>query len=293
MKFYKEPLGRRIFIVFNYIFLVLTAIICIFPMLHILAVSFSSNTAVDSGTVIAWPKGFQLDAYELVMGNAKFYAAFWMSVKRTVIGVGVNMLVTMLAAYPLSMNKQKFPGRDLYVWYFLVAMLFSGGLIPTYLIIKETGLLDTIWALILPGAVPVFNVILLQNFIKELPVEISESASIDGAGYWTILRKMILPLSKPVLATLVLFCAVTHWNAWFDGLLYMNRPENYPLQSYLQTIVVEINYEAITDISMIADVSQKNSKSAQIIIAMIPILLIYPFLQKYFTKGIVMGSVKG
>jgi putative aldouronate transport system permease protein len=291
--FYRESAGRRAFVVFNYIFLSLSAVICIFPMLHILAVSFSSNAAVNSGSVILWPKGFQLSTYSFVAGNSKFYAAFVISVKRTILGVVVDMLLTVLAAYPLSKTKSKFKAREIYIWVFVLTMLFGGGLIPTYLVVMDTHLLDTIWALIIPAAVPVFNVILLQNFFKELPDEISEAAFIDGAGHWTVLFKIFIPLSKAVMATLILFVAVAHWNAWFDGMIYMNRPINYPLQTYLQTIVVQIDLNTTNDLSDIKNICEENSKSAQIIIAMLPILCFYPFLQKYFTKGIVLGSVKG
>lgn len=293
MLFYKEGLSRRMFIAVNNIFLGFCAIVCIFPLVHLLAISFSSSIAVDSGMVLAWPKEFQLDAYINLIANQKFYSAFAISVLRTVLGVVVNMMITVLAAYPLSMNSLKFRGRQFFVWFFIISMLFSGGLIPTYLVVSATGLLDTIWALILPGAVPVFNLILLQNFIKELPDEISESASIDGASHWRILFRIVLPLSTPVLATLVLFVAVTHWNAWFDGMLYMNRAEHYPLQTYLRSVVVEVDLNTMTDITLASTVTEKNNRAAQIITAMIPVLLVYPFLQKYFTTGIVLGSVKG
>jgi putative aldouronate transport system permease protein len=203
------------------------------------------------------------------------------------------MLVTVLAAYPISKRRNVFRSRDFYAWYIVITMLFSGGLIPWYLVIRYTGLIDTIWALIIPYAVPAFNVIILQNFFKELPDEISESAHIDGAGHWTLLFKIMMPLSKPVIATLILFVAVGHWNSWFDGMLLMNRPENYPLQTYLQTIVVQINVNAINNVETIKNICQRNSQAAQIIIAMLPILCVYPFLQKYFTKGIILGSVKG
>lgn len=291
--FYREPVSRKIFVVFNYIFLGIAAIICIYPMLHILAVSFSSNEAVNAGLVNIWPLGFQLSTYKSIVGDTKFYTSFSVSVERTILGIAINMLLTVLAAYPLSKSKANFKARDFYMWFFVFTMLFSGGLIPGYLIVKDTGLIDTIWALIIPGAVPVFNVILLQNFFKALPNELSEAAHIDGAGEWTTLFRILLPLCKPVLATLILFVAVSHWNAWFDGMLYMNRPVHYPLQTYLQTIVVQVNLKAITNLSDVGNVCQENSKAAQIIIAMVPILCIYPFLQKYFTKGIILGSVKG
>ncbi len=293
MLFHKEPLSRQVFIIINYVFLTLTAAVCIFPMLHILAISFSSNAAVNSGSVTIWPVGFQLSTYEFVISSSTFYTAFGISVKRVVLGIVISMILTILAAYPLSLSKRKFKARGFYAWFLVITMLFSGGLIPGFLIVKYTGLMDTIWALIIPGAVPAFNVILLQNFFKELPEEISESAFIDGAGHWTVLSKILVPLSKPVIATLILFVTVSHWNSWFDGMLYMNSPQNYPLQTYLQTIIVQVDLKALTNITDLTNICQQNSKAAQIIVAMLPILLVYPFLQKYFTKGIILGSVKG
>lgn len=293
MPFRKEPFSRKIFLIFNFAFLTIVAAVCIFPILHILALSFSSKAAVSAGAVVAWPIGFQLDAYKFVVDNPAFFTAFGVSVKRTVLGIVINMLITILTAYPISLGKKKFKARGFYVWFLLITMLFSGGLIPSYLVVYNTGLTDTIWSLIIPGAVPVFNVILLQNFFKELPGEISESAFIDGAGYWTVLIRILVPLSKPVIATLILFVAVGHWNSWFDGMIYQNSPANYPLQTYLKTIVVNINLKTVTNISSVMNVTTKNSQAAQIMVAMLPILVVYPFLQKYFTKGIILGSVKG
>lgn len=290
---YKPSLGRRVFIIVNYLLVGLTGIACIYPMLHILAVSFSSNTAVNGGMVNILPVDFQLDAYQFVMKNSNFYMSFLVSVKRTILGVAVSMIITVMAGYPLSKTKARFSARNRYMWFFVVTMLFGGGLIPTYLVVNATGLVDSIWALIIPGAVPVYYCILFQNFVKALPEEIAESAYMDGAGEFTVLFRIILPLSKPILATLTLFIAVNHWNSWFDGMIYMNRPEHYPLQTYLQTIVVQLNMKTVTSLSDVTSISEQNSKSAQIILAMLPILLVYPFLQKYFTKGIVMGSVKG
>ena len=179
----------------------------------------------------------------------------------------------------------------------MITMLFSGGLIPSFLVVQKTGLMDSIWALILPGAVPVFNVILLLNFFRGLPKEIEESACIDGAGHYRILWKLYIPLSKPALATITLFCIVGHWNSWFDGLIYMNHTSNYPLQSYLQAVVIaasgvrlSINIQDVIDLQKIND---RTLRTAQLFISMIPIFIVYPFLQKYFTTGIVMGSVKG
>lgn len=291
---YKLSTGRRLFIIFNYTFCIIVALVCILPMIHIFAVSLSSDYAVNAGLVNFIPVKFTLSAYQYILRESKFFTAMGVSVARVVLGVAVGMLLAVLSAYPLSKTRRQFAARQFYVWYFMITIMISGGLIPTYLIISNLGMLDSIWSLVLPNAVNVFNVILLQNYMKTLPEEIMESAFVDGAGQWVTLTKIILPLCKPVIATLVLFIAVAHWNDWFSGLIYMNHPVNYPLQSYLQTIVVEIDPNMITNIDdTLMNLTQKSNKSAQIFLAMLPILCIYPFLQKYFTQGIVMGSVKG
>lgn len=290
---YKESLGTRIYVALAYIIVALFSIACIYPMLHVLATSLSSKTAVSGGLVSIFPVDFTLDAYDFVMKGGKFYAAFLISVKRTVLGIAVGLILIVLTGYPLSKTKRKFSARNFYMWFLIITMLFSGGMIPSYIVVYKLGLIDTIWSLVLPGAVGAYNMILFQNYVKSLPDELSEAAYIDGAGELMVLRKIIIPLSKPILATLTLFIAVAHWNSWFDGMIYMNRPKNYPLQTYLQTIVIQIDFENITSISDVTSISTQNSKAAQIILAMLPILVVYPFLQKYFTKGIIMGSVKG
>ncbi|MGL6175247.1 MAG: carbohydrate ABC transporter permease [Cellulosilyticaceae bacterium] len=291
----KIGLSRRIFLIINTIILILLALTCFLPLLHVLAISFSSSAAATSGQVGLWPVDFTLGSYEYVARKPEFWRAASISVLRVVVGVPFQMLITILVAYPLSKEEGKLMGRKVYLWYFVVTMLFSGGLIPTYLTIDALGLIDSFWALILPGAVPIFNIILLLNFFRNLPNEIDEAAQIDGANYWICLWKIFVPLSKPALATLVLFSAVGHWNSWFDGLIYMNKTTNYPLQSYLQTVVVAKDMSMITsaEFASLKEVSDRTNKAAQVFLAMIPIICIYPFLQKYFTKGIVLGSVKG
>lgn len=173
-------------------------------------------------------------------------------------------------------------------------MLFNGGLIPTYLLVNKLNLTDTIWALTLPGAVTVFNLILMLNFYRHVPEELEDAAFMDGAGHWKILWKVYVPISIPAVATITLFCIVAHWNQWFDGLIYMNNAANYPLQSYLQTIVVEFNFQTMsaTEAQRLAMLNDRSVKAAQMIVATIPILLVYPFVQKYFVSGIKLGSVK-
>lgn len=290
-----SSISRRIFIVFNYIFLISVALICLLPMINVLAISFSSSAAVASGTVGFWPVDFTLESYNFVANKPEFFSSLIVSIKRVIVGVPVNMLLTILIAYPLSRDSKVFKGRRFYIWFFVISMLFSGGLIPWYMTIKKTGIIDKFWALVLPGAVPVFNVILLINFFRTLPKEIEEAAYIDGASHWRTLWKICVPLSAPAIATLTLFCIVNHWNSWFEGLILMNNPRNYPLQSYLQTVIVNRDIKLMTsnDIAVLSTVSDRTSKAAQVFLAALPVMLVYPFLQKYFTEGIVMGSVKG
>lgn len=279
----------------NTIFLTTMAVLCIIPIIHILAISFSSSSAAASGQVTFWPIDFSMNSYQYVSKRAAFWRSMLVSIERIMLGGGINMILTILIAYPLSLEKSAFRYRTFYAWVFFITMLFNGGLIPTYMVIKDIGLLDSMMSLILPNAVPVFSIILLLNFFRELPYELSEAAFIDGAGHWTTLLKIYVPLSKPALATLLLFALVFHWNSWFDGLLYMNNPENYPLQSYIQTIVVQRNYSMLTreEISELATISDRTLRSSQIFLGSLPIISVYPFLQKYFVKGIVLGGVKG
>ncbi|GBF72489.1 carbohydrate ABC transporter permease [Paenibacillus sp. 598K] len=287
--------SRKLFLGFNYVVLALISFLCLFPILQMVAISFSSGTAAASGRVTLFPIDFTTDAYRYVLRNQAFMDAVWVSVERVVLGCSLQMILLILIAYPLSREVSAFRHRTLYVWFFMITILFSGGLIPTYLVIKQTGLIDTIWALVIPSAVPVFSVVLLLNFFRSLPKELAEAAFIDGAGHWTTLFKIYVPLSKPGIATLLLFSVVGHWNSWFDGIIYMNSPDKYPLQSYLQSIVLMKQDSAalsVMDASVLANLSDRTLKSAQIGLGALPILMVYPFLQRYFMKGIVMGSVK-
>jgi putative aldouronate transport system permease protein len=293
---HKKTIGERLFTIFNHIFLAFTAIVCIAPLIHVVAVSFSSRWAVESGMVRFWPLEFTLDPYIYLSDNNYFLRALLVSIERLAIGIPVNMLLTVFIAYPLSKEDKDFRARKYFVTYFIIMMLFNGGLIPLFLVVNKTGLIDKIWALILPTAVPVFNVVLLLNFFRQLPKDIEDAAFIDGASHFQILWNIYVALSKPAIATLILFVAVFHWNSWFDGLIFMNNPKNYPLQSFLQTVIIQKDASLFMQREFEAQlmkISRKNVSTAQIVLAMIPILMFYPFLQKYFTKGIVLGSVKG
>ncbi|OXS57430.1 ABC transporter permease [Cohnella sp. CIP 111063] len=278
----------------NYGFLTALALLCVMPLIHLFAVSFSSNSAATAGEVFLWPVEFTTKSYEFVLTESAFMNAMGVTLLRVLLGVTINMTITILVAYPLSKDAKALAGRTIYVWIFVFTMLFSGGIIPMYMTMRFLGLLDTIWVLVLHTAVPVFNIVILLNFFRNLPKELEEAALIDGAGHWRIMWGIFVPLSAASIATVTLFSIVMHWNAWFDGILFMNSPDHYPLQSYLYTVVVGIQsiINSSTDMEVLAMVSDRTARAAQLFVGSIPVLLVYPFLQRHFTKGIVLGSVK-
>lgn len=290
-------MGRKVFLAVDVIVILLLCLICMVPLLNLLAYSFSASQHIIENKVFLWPKEFTLKAYQYVLESKEFWSSVSVSVKRVLLGVPLNTLLTILVAYPLSKDERQFKARKYYVAYMLTVMLFNGGLMPTYYIVSKTKLIDTVWALIIPGAVPIFNCIVLMNFFRGIPSELEESAKLDGASQWQILWRIFIPISKPSLATIILFSLINHWNSWFDGLIYSNHTTNYPLQSYLQTLVTsttEILAQGdVKAIAKLVDINDTNMKAAQIFISVIPLMLIYPFLQKYFTTGLTMGSVKG
>ena len=287
--------SSRLFNVLNYTIISILALSCLIPLIHVLAVSLSSAAAATGGLVILWPVDFTLQSYAYVARRAAFWQAMLISILRVLIGVGLNMFFCIICAYPLSKEKDQFRSRTVYAWYFFLTMLVSGGLIPLYMVVKMTGLMGTFWALVIPGAVPVYNIILLLNFFRQTPRELEDAAIIDGASQWRIMWQVFVPTSTAALATVALLSTVYHWNEWFNGILYMSSPDQYPLQSYLRTIVIDMNLSKMgaNDWQALVVVSDKTAKCAQIFLASIPILLIYPFLQRYFVKGMVLGSVKG
>ena len=288
-----KTIGRKTADILIYLTVIFMTMCCLFPLLNMVAISFSDKAAASANMVGLVPVDFTTSAYKTLLGESQFWVSFWISIKRVFLGTIINMILTILLAYPLSKSKREFKGHDVYMYIVIFAMLFSGGMIPIYLTIKSYGLLNSIWALILPGAVPVFNVILLMNFFKGVPKSLEEAAAIDGASKLTILLKIYLPISMPALATIILFCIVNHWNDFFSGLVYMNKTSMYPLQTYIQQLSVDMSQ--ITDpeqLKRFAQVSNKTLDAAKIVVSTIPLLIIYPFLQKYFVSGIVIGAVK-
>ncbi len=289
---YKSP-QHRIFCYVNNTLLVLLAVLCLVPMIHILAVSLSSKAAANANLVGLWPVDFTLDSYLKTIGNRNFVDAMITSFLRTGLGTVLGMLLVCLAAYPLSKENKSFRQRGFYSWFFIITMVFSGGLIPSYIVVQKLGLINSLWALILPGIVNTWLIILMMNFFKTIPKELEESAHMDGADPFTVLGRIYLPLALPSVATIALFMMVGHWNSWFDGLIYINDAKGYPLSTLLQTIIVQQDFTKITpDAATMENLSQRAVKASQIFIGAAPILLVYPFLQRYFVKGIVIGAVK-
>ena len=276
-------------------FLLLLTALCLLPIVHTLAMSFSSRSAVISGRVGLLPVGFSTIAYERILDDSMFIQSFKNSVVRVILGGSINLVLTILTAYPLSRSRERFPQRNIYMWYIVFSMLFAGGIIPSYLLIKNLGLLDTIWVLVLPGALPIFNMLVLMNYFRGLPSEIEEAAVIDGASAWVMMVKIMVPLAIPSIATVTLFSIVNHWNAFFDGVIYINSGTKKPLQTYLQSLVIDqsqfMNMTA-EERQRLEELTSKNFNAAKLLVSMIPILAVYPFLQRFFVTGLVLGSVK-
>jgi ABC-type sugar transport system, permease component len=296
MNHYKS-VPRTTFLIINYIFLAITSLICILPFIHLLAVSFSGSAAVSGGEVSLWPKDFTLSSYQFALRGGKFLRALLVSLERVALGLLVNVGLMIITAYPMSKTKDKVAGRNIYMTFLVITMLISGGLIPTYIVVSKVGLMDSIWALILPGALPIYSMIILMNFLRGVPAELEEAAFIDGATPFVALAKVILPIMKPALATVSLFCIVGHWNDWFSGMIYIEDPSRYPLQTYLQTLLQnfeEIMRKSNSDYTqLLSMMNARTGRAAQLFLGALPVMVIYPFLQKYFTTGLVVGSVKG
>lgn len=269
---------------------------CLLPLWYIVAISFSKASAVEGNMVSLIPIGFNTVAYEEILTDAQYWRSFLISILRVILAVIINLVLTVSMAYALTKNNKQFHGRDIYMGILIFAMLFNGGMIPTYLAIKKYHLLNTIWALVLPGAVPIFNVILLMNFFLGIPKSLEEAAVLDGANPLQVLTRVYIPCSVPVLATVTLFSIVGSWNDFYSGLIYITRIENYPLMTYIQSLTINmeeiIKHGTMEDIIRASQVSEQNLNAAKIVVAVIPLMLIYPFLQKYFITGIVIGSVK-
>lgn len=277
----------------NYAIITLITFCCLYPFLNVIAYSLSGYNAVLSGRVTFYPIDFTLDAYKQILGRSQI----WMSMKSTVIvtvlGTFLSLFLTVCAAYALS--RDYLPGRKFFTGLILFTMYFSGGMIPTFLVVKQLGLYDTLAALFIPQSVNVFNFIVMRTFFRELPKELEEAARIDGASDIQTLARIILPLSLPIIATIGLFYAVGYWNSYFDALLYVQDPNKYTLQLRLRSLLFggELNNSAANQEGLGTQVMSQSLKMATVAVSTIPILVVYPWLQKYFVKGVMVGAVKG
>ena len=293
----KTSVSRKVFVACNIFFLSLVTFISLAPIVHLLAVSLSNNAAAMSGRVGLWPVDFTFQAYSFLSQKSEFVTALLITLRRLFLGVIVNMILCVLTAYPLSKERQHFRQRTAFVWFFAITMFFGGGLVPTYMIVQMTGIYNTVFALILPGAVQVFYVVMMLNFFRGIPRSLEEAAWLDGAGHVSTLIRIYLPMSLPSLATILLFTSVGHWNAWFDGYIYFSKADRYPLATYLYTLISQANIMNKTqytmeDLASLSNVGEKTLRTAQIFLGALPIMMVYPFLQGFFIKGIVLGSVK-
>lgn len=295
----KESGKEKIFNIFNILFMILFALVVIIPLLYILANSFVSLEESARRPIIIIPEKFDLTAYKLMLfGSRDIVSGYTITLYRAIAGTALNMLFSSFVAYTLS--RKDLPFRNAITMYLFITMLFSGGLIPYYVVAKATGMQNNILVYIVPGLISVWNVLLLRNFMMEIPESINESAEIDGANQIYILFKLILPLSVPSLVTVALFYAVGHWNSWFDAYLFMTDSKKFPLQLILRNILItsQLNMSDMKG-SQIAEIlsksrpTERSVQNAAVVVSTLPIVCVYPFVQKYFVKGIMMGSVKG
>ncbi len=289
--------GYEVFNVVNIAVMILIMLIILYPIYYMFIVSVSDSTAVMTGKVSFYPIGFHLQVYQQFLTDDYFLSTYRNTAIITVLGTSINIVMSILCAYPLS--RKDFYGGKIITGFITFTMFFNGGMIPTYLLVNDLGLLDTYWSVVLPGAINVFNMIIMRTSFQSLPVELNESAYIDGANDLQILWKVSLPLSKPIIATMVLFYAVAHWNGYVHAMLYFTDKNMYPIQLYVRSLVLSGLTEMTSlsmDLSTGADaygVAQRSIQYGVIIAATLPILLIYPFISKYFEKGVMVGSLKG
>ena len=287
----RQPLDRAVDILIT-VALLLLAATAFLPLINTLAISLSSKAAVSGGMVSLWPVGFNLTSYEYIIQDDKFWRAFGVSLLRVALGASLNFILTVLTAFPLSRTRNTFAARDLFMWLMVIGMILNVGIVPWYLTISNYGLIDSIWALVLPTALPIWNVIIMMNFFRNIPKELDEAARMDGANPWQLLWHIYLPTSLPAMATVTLFSVVGHWNAFFDGLILMNNPDLYPLQTYIQQLDIAQRLGVQGgQAELLGKLSNNTLNAAKLFIAMIPILAVYPFLQRYFIRGIILRAV--
>lgn len=291
-KWLEKHFGVSLGYLFICLVVLIFTIVCFYPFLYVVAMSFSSTNAILSGKVVLFPVEFQLTAYEEILKKKQIWDSIGVTIQSTLFGTALSLVLTILAAYSLS--KKDLKGRKILAGLILFTMYFGGGIIPTLLVVKGVGLYDTVASLYIPNAVSVFNFIVIRTFFRELPPDLEEAAFLDGANHLQILSRVVMPLSKPIIATIGLFYAVGYWNDYFSALLYIQDPTKYSLQLRLRSLLFteELNTIGAGDMAG-TPVMAESLKMASIVVGTIPIILIYPWLQKYFVKGVMLGSVKG
>ncbi len=287
-----RSVSAKVFEAVVHIVMICVVLLTLLPVIHVISISFSSAAAISRGDVGLWPVEFSVSAYTAIFKSGNVPRSFLNSVYYTALGTAINMLLTTMMAYPLSRTYLTF--RKFYNVLVLITMFFSGGLIPTFLTVKNLGLYNTVWAIALPGAISTWNLIIMRTFFMGLPAELEESAQLDGANDFTIFARIILPLSKASIATIALFYGVGHWNNWFSGMIYFKNSKSYPLQTILRSIVInsEVSDEITVD-EVINSISAEGIKYSTLVVSMVPMMAVYPFIQKYFVKGVMIGSLKG
>ena len=284
--------GYRIFQVFNAVILTGVVIVTLYPFVNVVSRSLSDEAEIIAGRVSLWPRGFNLTSYKLVMSDPMFWTNYRNTVLYTVVATAISMILTVCYAYVLS--KKQLRGRSALVGIAVFTMFFNGGLIPNYVVVSGLGLRNSIWAIVLPNAINVFNLLVMKAFFESLPVELEEAASVDGLNTYGILLKIVLPLSKAMIATMILFYAVSFWNSWFPAFLYLDRAELFPVTVYLRNLIAGVTGGA--DQSAASDTALQigaNIQAVTIVLTVLPIVLVYPFIQRYFVRGVMLGAVKG
>lgn len=292
----KISTGRRVFVVFNYTLLTLLALCFVLPMLSLVSASLVSQAELqERGSLILIPRKLDISAYKILLGEGSIvWNAYANTFFRVIVGTLIQMSVTCMLAY--AMAKKDLPYRSILTIYILIPMFISGGLVPTYLLIRQLGLVDSLWVLVIPNAMSIYNMLLMRNFFMSIPVALEESAMLDGAQPFRILWSIILPLSLPSIMTVGMFYAVGHWNEWFDAAIYINTSSKLPMQSVMRNIVQQYSVgdlDSMTDEALLNQIPQQTVQNASVVVATLPILVAYPFVQKYFIRGIMVGSLKG
>ena len=292
---YKKTIEDRFLNIFIYMTMIFAAVIVIIPLFSVVSMSLVSGRELAEKGIVIFPQDIDFQAYKnLFAEGSVLINGFIITLFRIVVGTAVNLLCSYVVAYALA--RRDLPGRSALTMFFFFTMLFGGGLIPTYIVVKSTGLINNIWVYILPGIISVWNMLLIRNFIMNIPVSLFESAEIDGAGNFRIIFQLVLPLSVPALVTIGMFYAVAHWNSWWDAYLYTSKPDLQPIQLVLRNILAMANIQisaATASLSADLKVPSRALQNAAVVVTTLPIVIIYPFLQKYFIKGIMVGAVKG